>query len=106
MHADDQRLNGGGLFGAVDYGMKPGELGGIELVGAGVIHGDEIDIAIDPVIVRPQFMILRIVLQALCAQRRCIEPVGKLYEVLFARGGRDGLVIPGAQQDGECAKGI
>ena len=62
VHADDQRLNGGGLFGAVYHGMKPGELGGIELVRAGVIHGDEIDIAIDPVIVRAQFMILRIVL--------------------------------------------
>jgi len=48
---------------------------------------------------------LGLILQALSAQRRRIQPIGELYDELLTRGRRDGLMITGSEQDGQRAEG-
>ena len=101
MHAQHHRANGGILRVLRQHALEPGHLVGVEHVGRGVVHADEIDAALDPVIVGLDQMIVGIVGQALLPYHRLIEPVGELRDVLRPGLRRYQFVVPDPQEDRE-----
>ena len=87
VHAGDDRRDGRIGQVAVHGALQPGDLLRVELVAAGVVESEEVDAVLDPVVVRSDAMILRVVLQPLALNRRGIDPIGELRDVLGARLG-------------------
>src|SRR6202142_3375332 len=85
--------------------LKPRQLIGIELIGGGVVESDKVNAVLDPMVVRPELEILAIVVEALFAQERSIEPIGELNQVLIACLRRDDLVVSDGEKHGQGAEG-
>ncbi len=93
-----------GRFIARQHGVEPFHLVRIELFDGGVVERNKIDIALRPVIISVQFVILGIVFQALRAEGGCPQPVGKLHQPRFARHRRDGFMISHQQIHGQLTE--
>src|ERR1022692_2308406 len=81
VHTDDDRADSLIGFVPLNDGAEPLKLGVIELIAGGVVEGDEINVAIDPVIVGAEDAIGGIVGEALLAEGGGVDPVGELQEV-------------------------
>jgi len=89
MHADDDSADRLVSLVALHDGAEPLELRVVKLIARGVVEGDEINVVIDPVVVRAEGMVGRIVGKALLTEDGGVEPVGKLQQVGFASGWRN-----------------
>src|SRR5207302_857050 len=98
-------LNLAGIFITANDGKKPGFLCVIELIAAGVIERDEVDIVADPVVIGAEQMILGVVFEALRLDGGRFQPVRELGEVLFAARRRYGFVITRSEADRRRAEG-
>ena len=84
MHADHHSLNIGVRKISGDYGPEPFHLSFAEFILGSVVESDEIDSAINPVIIRMRPAILGIVFQPLRAQHWGIQPFGEVAQVIIA----------------------
>src|SRR6202050_549633 len=104
VHSDDDgadlriRVRGPQCF------LKPLQLRGIELIGSGIIEIDEVHSALYPVVVGGQLVGERIVTKTLLAKLGCVQPVGKLNDVLLAGLWRDCFMVADAQKNGELSE--
>src|SRR5579872_2284232 len=105
MHADNHGPNIARRLIPCEHTVKPLQLPGIELILAGIVERDEIDVMRNPVIIGAQLVIGGVVREALCAKRGSVQPVGELNQIRRARLRRDGLVIARDEIDGKFAEG-
>src|SRR5262249_36281430 len=91
---------------ALHHALKPAHLIVVELVFGGVVEVDEIHSVFDPVKESLQCAIVRIIGQALRAQRGRVEPVGELDDELLARLRRIRLMIADAEVNRDRSEGI
>ena len=93
VHADHQGPHVRITLGILQNGRQPFELSGIELVRRRIVEVDEIHALVPPVIVGPHFVVMRVIFQALLANHRRVQPIGKGDDELVAAFWRDGFVI-------------
>jgi len=105
VHADDHRPNLSIRRISQENFFKPYKLIGIELIRGAIVETDEIHAAHNPVIVRLQLVIIRVVQEALPAQRLLVEPVRELDDVLVTGFRRNRFVIADAEENGETPEG-
>ncbi len=105
MHPGDDRANG--RIGEVlcEGALKPAQLRGVKLFRRDVVKEVERDAALDPVEIGFDQMIPGIVLEALRAQDRRVEPIRKLNDEILARLERGNrFVISDAQEKRDRAE--
>src|SRR5256714_12209828 len=105
MHANDYCMNSRIGLGVLQHGLKPTKLLRRELIARSAVECDEIDAALDPMVVSLHYVIGRIVFQALLLDSRIVYPVGELSDVVRTRfAGRQLMVANGKKHRG-VAKG-
>src|SRR4029077_8145169 len=85
--------------------LEPVELTRIELIFGCVVKIDELHATHDPVVVSFEFVIVRIIMKPLIAQRLLLEPVSKLDDVLLTGFRRNRFVIADTEEYWKCAEG-
>src|SRR5436305_12473425 len=99
MHADYNGFNFWIRCRPLQNTFKPRNLCRSKLIMRRVIQRDEINWSLDPVIIRFELVILRIIRQALLLQERRIEPVGELRDVIATVAHALHFVITNAEKD-------
>src|SRR5438552_10454882 len=106
MHPNHDGLDIRRCFVTIYYRVKPPELVVVELLQTRIVERYEIDVAIGPMIITAQLVILRIIVEPLRLDDWILQPVGELKEPGVARGGRNGFMIPDCEKYRDAAERV
>src|SRR6266581_2887788 len=105
VHADDDGLDGRVGHGVMQNLAEPGHLRRVELVPRGVVQIDEINAALNPVVIRLQHVVGAVVAQPLLLDHGGIEPIGELLEEIGAGFRGNQFVVSDAEKNRKVAEG-
>src|SRR6266852_6780586 len=105
VHADDDGFDGCVGHCVMQDLAEPGHLRRVKLVPRGVVQIDEINAALNPVVIGLQHVVGAVVAQPLLLDHRGIEPIGELLEEIGAGFRGNEFVVSDAEKNRKVAEG-